>query len=245
MYIVLLSQNQLLAHSLLAQVDSILTQKKISSLSLYSHQSYTLPQLISISSSLFSSYILIDTLTYPDLSHTMSLLKKYLPQCLFGLVSNEPSHAAYFLNNPYPTYGFLDFTSTAWKTTLSFILSNLKAYFSLYPQKLLVTVKDISYLLDYEDIFLIETIKETHYCMIHHQNGDYKMRSNIKLLKTTLDKRFFQIRSSTIVNLDFIRKINVKLRQITLKNGFTCTYTHAVEKKLLNTYKERVQASLS
>lgn len=80
--------------------------------------------------------------------------------------------------------------------------------------------------IEYKDIYFIETVKSSHYCRIVHRNGEYRLRADIVRLKEILSRNFYKTRSSTIVNLNYIKKIDSINRLIYFDNKreISCSY---------------------
>lgn len=88
-----------------------------------------------------------------------------------------------------------------------------------------------------EEIYFIETIKSSHYCTIVYREGEAKMRADIIHLEKKLDDRFLKVRSSTLVNIGYIEKIDRKNRIIYFPKGQYCTYSS----KNYSLIKEKLQ----
>lgn len=90
-----------------------------------------------------------------------------------------------------------------------------------------------------EDIYYIQTIKSTHYCEVITKNGEGKLHADIKTLHQERLQDFFKTRSSTLVNLNLIRKIDTKKRVLYFDEEIHCTYTERVGKELKQRLKLR------
>ncbi len=77
--------------------------------------------------------------------------------------------------------------------------------------------------INYSNIYYIETIKQQHRCTIYHKNGTDTMRADISKLITHLDGRFQITRASTIANLSAVKKIEDGL--IYFDNEICCSVT--------------------
>lgn len=77
-----------------------------------------------------------------------------------------------------------------------------------------------------EDIYYIETIKSTHYCTVYHKKGQGKIRADIIRLQEILGDEFFKTRSSTLINLKYVSKLDRKERIIYFagRDKLCCTY---------------------
>lgn len=97
-----------------------------------------------------------------------------------------------------------------------------------------------------EDIYYIQTIKSTHYCEVITKNGVGKLRADIRPLEKELSQRFFKTRSSTLANLDLIRKVDTEKRILYFDGSICCTYTQRVWRELkqklrLQSYRNQIK----
>lgn len=77
-----------------------------------------------------------------------------------------------------------------------------------------------------EDIYYIETIKSTHYCNVYHKKGQGRLRADIIHLQEELGEEFLKVRSSTLVNVKYISKLDRKNRILYFADSrhLCCTY---------------------
>lgn len=85
--------------------------------------------------------------------------------------------------------------------------------------------EDLHLLVPLEDIFYIETIKGTHYGLVVCRNGSWKIRINLRQVMKYLPGYFLRVRSSTIVNMSEVKKIDFDTCVLFLSNGDTCSFT--------------------
>lgn len=83
----------------------------------------------------------------------------------------------------------------------------------------------------YDDIYYIETVKQTHMCVIAHKNGRDEIRADISKLIGELDPRFRCARSSTIVNIFAVTA--VKRTEIFFPDGSSCFCTKKYSSEVL------------
>lgn len=85
-----------------------------------------------------------------------------------------------------------------------------------------------------EDIYYIETIKSTHYCTVYHRRGQGRIRADIIRLQDVLGEEFFKVRSSTLIHLKYVSKVDRKNRVIYLAGSekLCCTYAAQSYKEL-------------
>ena len=84
----------------------------------------------------------------------------------------------------------------------------------------------------FQDIYYIETIKSTHYCEIVTKGGKGKLHADITPLQNELPQYFFKTRSSTLANLNLVRKVDTQRRVLYFEDFVSCTYTEKVAKEL-------------
>jgi two-component system, LytTR family, response regulator AgrA len=74
----------------------------------------------------------------------------------------------------------------------------------------------------FEDIYYFETSLSPHRIILREKNGYYEFNGNLKDTKDKLDDRFFRCHRSYIINLQYIDKLNIKKREVSLINGAVC-----------------------
>lgn len=85
--------------------------------------------------------------------------------------------------------------------------------------------EDLHVLVQMNDIFYIETIKGTHYGLVVCRDGSWKIRINLGQIMKYLPEYFVRIRSSTIVNMSEVKKIDFETCALVLSNGDICSFT--------------------
>ena len=73
-----------------------------------------------------------------------------------------------------------------------------------------------------EDIYFIESIKQTHQVCIHMQNSLYQFKSSLTTLKERLGDDFVLCHKAYLVNVRHIREMRQSTHQIILDNGESC-----------------------
>ena len=99
--------------------------------------------------------------------------------------------------------------------------------------------KDDEYrLVPLSEIKYIETIKRAHKSIVRCRNNNYYYtRKTIRDLERCLGIEFMQCRANVIINVSYIKEINIKEKTITLDNGYVCFYS----KNKVNRIKALVQ----
>lgn len=98
--------------------------------------------------------------------------------------------------------------------------------FPIYMNGILIYCEeeDLHLLVRLEDILYIETIKGTHYGLVVCRDGSWKIRVNLRRIMKYLPGYFLRIRSSTIVNMSEVKKIDFDTCNLFLSNGDTCSF---------------------
>ena len=84
----------------------------------------------------------------------------------------------------------------------------------------------------FSEIYYFETIKSTHYCEVRMKNGSGRLHADIIVLEKKLPKQFLKTRSSTMVNLDLIQKVDLKQRVIYFEETVWCSFAGRMTKQL-------------
>lgn len=78
------------------------------------------------------------------------------------------------------------------------------------------------------DIYFVQTIKSTHYCEIVTRCGNGKLHADITPLYRELPVYFYKVRSSTLVNLTLIQKVDTDNRLLYFEKDIFCSYAERV-----------------
>lgn len=81
------------------------------------------------------------------------------------------------------------------------------------------------------EIYYIETVKQTHMCRVVHTRGSDEIRADISKLIGELDLRFQYARSSTIINLSAVSRIDSS--EVFFPNGKSCVCTDKYAPQLI------------
>lgn len=74
----------------------------------------------------------------------------------------------------------------------------------------------------FEDIYYFETSDSPHRVILREKNGYHEFNGNLKDIEDKLDNRFYRCHRSYIINLKYIEQLNLKKRQVLLRNGAVC-----------------------
>ncbi len=88
----------------------------------------------------------------------------------------------------------------------------------------------IFYRIEYRHIIYIEKEPDSKRCHIQTTDGEYTISGTLNEILKKLDNRFLKVHRSMIINVDQMKKYEVRENKITFKNGMT-TYSIARDKK--------------
>ena len=88
----------------------------------------------------------------------------------------------------------------------------------------------------FEDIFFIETIKQTHMCTVVHKNGTDEIRADISKLINELPEMFQVVRSSAIANISEVRSYSDC--EVFFSDGKSCFCSKKYASKLIPLMKQ-------
>ena len=83
-----------------------------------------------------------------------------------------------------------------------------------------------------KDIYYFETIKSSHYCKVVHKEGTGKIHADVTPLYEKVAPYFFQTKSSTLANLDLVRKVDTRNRILYFEENIFCTYAQRLGREL-------------
>ena len=83
-----------------------------------------------------------------------------------------------------------------------------------------------------KDIYYFETIKSSHYCKVVHKEGTGKIHADVKPLYEKVAPYFFQTKSSTLANLDLVRKVDTRNQILYFEENIFCTYAQRLGREL-------------
>ena len=100
-------------------------------------------------------------------------------------------------------------------------------YFTL---KFLDTVRHIPL----KEILFFETGDKTHRILMHGLKGRMDFVDSMQNLETKLGKKFVRVHRAYLVNTDHIDHLDLKNRQIIMKNGETCLFSRRLRETILS-----------
>lgn len=243
MYIFVLSEQKDTFNEFILDIDSLLVKKHYNNLTLYSFHALSLTYATTQLSTPGDYYVLIDTLSYPDIQTTLTDLQIHIKSLIAGVLAVTDQYASALLNVTSPVYGYINFLKNNYQHELDTVLYCLNERCQSMRSKLYVNYNGYTHFIDYMDIYFIETDKGTHNCTIYHACGTFPVRATIKSLITKLDHRFLIVRSSTIANLAAVRRIDYTNRVMYFTDQLTCTYAQNFYQHIRKRMSELYQAA--
>lgn len=225
MYIFVLSEQSETFNDFILDIDRLLIQKYYTNLTLYSFNALPMEYVASRLTTPGDYYVLIDTISYPDIPATLLYLQMHIKSFIAGVLAINEQYASALLNVPSSVYGYINIMKKDVYEQLNTVLYCLNNRCQVMRSKLYVNYGGATHFIDFKDIYFIETEKGTHNCTIYCARGTFPVRTTIKNLITKLDHRFLIVRSSTIVNLAAVRRIDYTKRVMYFSDQLTCTYS--------------------
>lgn len=207
MEILICSTNKALWKRLFSFTDKILCKKKSRYMSVSSNLLITEAMILGAAKKYKAAVIIIDVQSFPNwevLTKEIECTYKNIKLCL---VSDNMESAVTAINNFSIIYGYI--CKKELISMYEMILNKLYGKIQTLCGGITVThYNSVDKIIFFDDIYYIETIKQTHLCNIVHKHGTDTIRANISSIIQELDGRFEKTRSSTIANLSEIKSIN-------------------------------------
>ena len=84
-----------------------------------------------------------------------------------------------------------------------------------------------------DEIMFFETAGRTHRVELHAQNDRLDFIGSIQKLEEELGEYFLRVHRGYLVNLEQIEELDLKRREILMKNGEKCIFSRKMKQKLL------------
>ena len=84
-----------------------------------------------------------------------------------------------------------------------------------------------------DEIVFFETTGRTHRIELHGQNDRIDFIGSMQELEEKLGERFLRVHRAYLVNLEQIAQLDLKGREILMKNGETCMFSRGMKGALL------------
>lgn len=84
------------------------------------------------------------------------------------------------------------------------------------------------------DILFFETGDKTHRILLHGLNGRMEFVGSIQNLEAQLGDKFMRVHRAYLINTEQVDHLDLKNRQIVMKNGEICLYSRRIKDTILN-----------
>ncbi len=89
-----------------------------------------------------------------------------------------------------------------------------------------------------DDVIFVESVSNSHKVILHYRINrkkfnKYQLNESLKVLEQKLGNNFIRCHKSFIVNKNYIRSINKKIRTLEMSDGSTCYYSRSNTKNIL------------
>ena len=245
MYVFILSKQTNHFNELICAIDNLIFDKYYNTLSLYSSTPLSLDYILSHPAASEYYYILIDSISYPDVITTIAALQAHIKSFVAGVLATSNQYACTLLNTNRndSILGYINPFHTDCLCQLNTIFRFLSTHYQAVPSKLCINQSGTTYLINYNDIYYIETKKGSHYCIIYYTYGSVPVRASIRSLIDKLDSRFLLVRASTIANITAIDRIDYNNRIIHFSNQLSCTYSQTFYADIRNRISSLFQSA--
>ena len=204
MEILICTDSKKLWKSLYQLVDNFLCNKKSRYMSVYSKSFTKRKDIFTEIKKRKSAIVILDVQSFGDwqeIAEEIESLSKTVKICL---VSDTNEAAINAINNLKTVCGYI--CKPDLKTMFKEIFSKLYGKLRTLCGGVMVThYNSVDKIIPFDDILLIETIKQTHMCTVVHKNGIDEIRADISKLINELPEIFQIVRSSTIANISEIK----------------------------------------
>lgn len=232
MEIIIVSENSGLSATIIQNIDDCIAEYKMKKMELYSQNTYSVFDIQGFNT-LGSYFVFIDIRKIKDtLQYCRAVMQKFI-YGYFGIITDSTNNIITLINKVGDIHGCINVVEQSWKQELIYLLQKFENECIKFRQAITVYKRAIYYIIPYEQIDYIETIKGTHYCIIYHNGNKTEIRSNITSLMRRLDERFEIVKSSTIVNFQNLLMMDSKERKLVFQNNQCCYYSERYFEKII------------
>lgn len=202
--------------------DNIIAEKRLRLMSIHTSKPQNAEELAKNIKPSKGHLIIMDTISCPDWKETASQISEKFHCVSFCLVSDNNKAAAEAVNSRINVCGYVNINNYNLSDGLEKALVQIHKRIATVCGGIMTTDKSGALkVIDFNDIYYIETIKQQHRCTVYHKNGSDVIRADISKLIKSLDGRFEITRSSTIANLSLTDKISDGM--LFFKDGSYCS----------------------
>lgn len=222
MEVIIFSQNGERRTAVTQTADNIIAEKRLRLMSVNTSKPQNAEELTKAIKSGKGHLIIMDTIGCPDWKEAASHISEKFRCVSFCLVADTDKAAAEAVNSRINVCGCININNHSLANGLENALVQIYKRIATVCGGIMTTDKSGAFkVIDFNDIYYIETIKQQHRCTVYHKNGSDVIRADISKLIKSLDGRFEITRSSTIANLSMTDKISDGM--IFFKDGSCCS----------------------
>ena len=204
MEILICSESKQLWKKLFALTDSFLCRKKARYMSVSSNLFMTKKTICAAVKKYKSAIVILDVQSFDDwqeIAEEIESLSKTVKICI---ISDTTKAAVDAINGFKNICGYI--CKSDLKKMFKEVFSKLYGKVRTICGGIMVThYSSVDKVIPFEDIFFIETIKQTHMCTVVHKNGTDEIRADISKIINELPEIFHVIRSSAIANISEVK----------------------------------------
>lgn len=153
--------------------------------------------------------VIFDISDFPDWKKTIIRITAKCRRVRLCLVSRSDKDAAEAINLMLDICGYINTSESDFTDCFEMILVRIYGRITTVCGGIMVFGENGALkIIEFADIYFIETIKQQHRCTVYHKNGTDTLRADISKLIFLLDGRFEIVRSSTIANLSAAKEIS-------------------------------------
>ena len=204
---------------LFSLVDSFLCKKKSRYISVLSDKFTNSKAIFAAVKKHKSSIVILDVQSFDNWQEIVKEIETLNKSTRICLVSRTEEDAVNAINNLDTVCGYIcrSKLTKMFKEVFSRIYCKIK---TICGGIMITHYNSVNKIIPFEDIFFIETIKQTHICTIVHKNGSDEIRADISKIINDLPDVFQIVRSSAIANISKIKSYSDS--ELLFSDGSSC-----------------------
>lgn len=221
MEVIIFSQNNDRRTALIQAADNIIADKRLRLMSVHPVLPKSAGELMKILKPNKGYLVIADIIGCPQWKEIIGRIADRSRRVSFCLISDNGAAAAEAVNSPINICGYVSANEGLYEGLESALAQIYTRIVTVCGGILTTDESGALKVIDFSEIYYIETIKQKHLCTVYRKNGSDVIRADISKLIKKLDGRFEITRSSTIANLSLAEKISDGM--IYFDNGDCCS----------------------
>jgi len=209
--VIIFSSNRERSEELSGITGDLMAEEKLKRMSLNTNLPSTIASLIRCFNRKCGYLVILFTPGYSKWRELISGISNEHRRVKFLIVSQNPSDAADLFNSESKESicGYIKYEEESFIEILKKELNRIYISVTTLCGGIMTPTKEVGgfKVIRYDDIYCIETIKNTHLCRIHHTNGSDELRADISKLIKKLPPNFEVTKASTIANLSRVIEV--------------------------------------